>query len=551
MSSKTQRNASSHGPSGRAPPGKSASSDSHSRRLPKLAVTVVEAKDIPPREDGSERAPSVRLEYAGVTKTTSKLGAGLSPAWKEEIRLRATDTANLDIKLILLDGEEIIGTTTVCLLPSNALHVIATKVDAWYRLANGANSVGSVRLLTYYNTSKRGRRADRHISPQSSTEDLMKAVKETENLKVSSPKRSDKAKYFQRDESARNLMMEFARAQAQEASDQVAQKAQQARDTINKSWEISGSEIEFQEEIGEGTSATVFRGEYRNQKVAVKVLKEKMAKKEQADFEKEFELMSSLRSPNVVFFYGVCFHPQTCIVLEWCERGSLHSYLTTNICIKWDEVLRIARETCRCLSVLHSWKPQIVHRDMKSQNLLLTNTRSVKICDFGLARATEVVDGETGVVGPAEGGADQGGMSTLGKLRGTYQYTAPEVYFGKTYTTKADIFSTAVILWELVQRAITGKYEQPFAEFPHLVFDFQVLIQVAKNNLRPTLPKNTPDHFRAVINRCWDTEPDKRPEVGQLLEAIDMLEKEYLSNKEEWDSIITDPSLEPPVEQDA
>jgi len=80
----------------------------------------------------------------------------------------------------------------------------------------------------------------------------------------------------------------------------------------------------------------------------------------------------------------------------------------------------------------------------------------------------------------------------LGKLRGTYAYCAPEIYFGKAFSPKSDIYSMGVIFWELVVRCIKGSYEQPYSEFPNLMFPFQIIIQTAKNNLRPSLPEKLP-----------------------------------------------------------
>ena len=73
----------------------------------------------------------------------------------------------------------------------------------------------------------------------------------------------------------------------------------------------------------------------------------------------------------------------------------------------------------------------------------------MKVCDFGLSRYLRL-------------SADD---STLHKMRGTYAYSAPEVYFGEKYSTKSDVFSTGVILWEIVSRVVTGNYQRPFKEF--------------------------------------------------------------------------------------
>lgn len=73
-----------------------------------------------------------------------------------------------------------------------------------------------------------------------------------------------------------------------------------------------------------------------------------------------------------------------------------------------------------------------------------------------------------------------GKQSTLGKLRGTYAYCAPEVYFGEQYSAKSDIYSLGIITWEIVVRCLKGVYERPYSEYNHIAFDFQIILQTAK-----------------------------------------------------------------------
>ena len=117
--------------------------------------------------------------------------------------------------------------------------------------------------------------------------------------------------------------------------------------------------------------------------------------------------------------------------------------------------------------------------------------------------------------------------STLGKLRGTYHYTAPEVYFGQKYTTKSDVYSIGVILWEILYRTMCGKYLQPYADQKHLTFDFQIIIQTAKKGLRPSFPPNAPENWLSVISVCWDADPGKRPECPLLLEVFSYVLKHW------------------------
>jgi len=152
---------------------------------------------------------------------------------------------------------------------------------------------------------------------------------------------------------------------------------------------------------------------------------------------------------------------------------------------------------------LHNWKPPVIHRDLKTLNLLVDEFYNVVVSDFGISRF--VVDEN---------------LSTLTKLRGTYSYCAPELYMGKQASAKSDIYSIGVILWELITRTIAADYVRPYSEYKGFVMEFSIIIQVAKNNVRPTILKNTPEPLTALIKRCWDGNADNRCTCEQILEDL-------------------------------
>lgn len=154
----------------------------------------------------------------------------------------------------------------------------------------------------------------------------------------------------------------------------------------------------------------------------------------------------------------------------------------------------------------------------------------VKVCDFGLSRYTQ----------------GSGDNSTLGKLRGTYAYSAPEVYHGKPYSTKSDVYSIGVIMWELVARVINKSYLRPYKEYKHLRIDFQIIIASAKKGIRPTIPASCPASLRALIVRCWDALPDPRPTADEALTELQQIHEEYLANKASWDAILDDSFIPEP-----
>lgn len=86
----------------------------------------------------------------------------------------------------------------------------------------------------------------------------------------------------------------------------------------------------------------------------------------------------------------------------------------------------------------------------------------------------------------------------------------------------------AIILWEVVVRTVTKEYTQPYAEYPQIIFPFQIVIQTAKNNLRPTIPETAPASVAALIEASWAKEPEKRPTAQEMLDRVRALMKVYV-----------------------
>jgi len=284
------------------------------------------------------------------------------------------------------------------------------------------------------------------------------------------------------------------------------------------SWRMHNSELEFTEKLGSGTSGTVYRGLYKDKEVAIKVLKTEQTQKELEEFKKEFQIMSTIQSPYIVFFFGACLEPKMCMVMEVCSKGSLYHLMNDpKFKMGWNQLIEFGMEMTKGLDCLHSWNPPVVHRDFKSLNLMVNDRFQVKVGDFGLSRFNTDTQKET-----------------LGKMRGTFAYCAPEVYFGEPFSTKSDVFSIGIVLWEMVQRCITGVYSRPYQEYPNLHFDFQIIIQTAKKGLRPTIPDSTPDAFVDLIKACWAHESASRPSCKEVVVKLEELDKNLAAHADDW-----------------
>jgi serine/threonine protein kinase len=218
--------------------------------------------------------------------------------------------------------------------------------------------------------------------------------------------------------------------------------------------------------------------------------------------------------------------------------------------ISWSLVLRWLKEIVSGIGFLHEWSPPIVHRDLKTLNILLDADMAIKVCDFGLSRLIE----------------DNKPQQTLFKLRGTYAYIGPEVYHGNSFTTKSDVYSLGIIMcvhhaclvrpatrmwlgfspleccacfrWELLQRLLLGRHTRPYSEYPDMKHDFQIIIQAATRDIRPTLPPSCPASVAALVTQCWAADPAQRPSCAELLVKIETLSTEYSQKRELWDRAV-------------
>lgn len=252
-------------------------------------------------------------------------------------------------------------------------------------------------------------------------------------------------------------------------------------------WELDPADIVFHEKIASGAFGDLYRGTYCGQDVAIKILRALHGSDAQiGEFLQEVAIMRKVRHRNVVQFIGACTRaPNLCIVFEFMSRGSVYEYVRRCGPLRLPAVLRIALEVCRGMDYLH--RRRIVHRDLKAANLLIDETGTVKIADFGVARVL-----------------DQTGVMTA--ETGTYRWMAPEVIEHQPYGAAADVFSFGVVLWEL----LTGRI--PYADMTPL----QAAVGVVQKGLRPPLPLNCPPPLAEVMRACWVRDPRSRPTFEQL-----------------------------------
>ncbi|KAJ6708672.1 SERINE/THREONINE-PROTEIN KINASE TNNI3K-RELATED [Salix koriyanagi] len=197
-------------------------------------------------------------------------------------------------------------------------------------------------------------------------------------------------------------------------------------------WEIDAYQLLFEKKIATGSSGDLYKGTFCSQDVAIKVLRgEHLDDKLQREFSQEVLIMRKVRHKNIVQFIGSCTRPPSlCIVTEFMSGGSMYDFLHKQKgSLNLQSLLRVAIDVSKGMNCLH--QNHIIHRDLKSANLLMDENGVVKVADFGVAR----VQDQTGVM-TAE--------------TGTYRWMAPEVIDHELYDHKADVFSFGIVLWELL-----------------------------------------------------------------------------------------------------
>ncbi|XP_039039786.1 serine/threonine-protein kinase CTR1-like isoform X2 [Hibiscus syriacus] len=200
--------------------------------------------------------------------------------------------------------------------------------------------------------------------------------------------------------------------------------------------DIPWSDIVLRERIGAGSFGTVHRAEWNGSDVAVKILMEQDLYAERfKEFLREVAIMKRLRHPNIVLFMGaVTQPPNLSIVTEYLSRGSLFRLLhKPGVREALDERRRLsmACDVAKGMNYLHRHNPPIVHRDLKSPNLLVDKKYTVKVCDFGLSRLKANT------------------FLSSKSAAGTPEWMAPEVLRDEPSNEKSDVYSFGVILWEL------------------------------------------------------------------------------------------------------
>lgn len=271
-------------------------------------------------------------------------------------------------------------------------------------------------------------------------------------------------------------------------------------------WEIPFEKISKLEFISSGGQGAVFYGHLGHTPVAVK----KVAELKETDITN----LRKLNHPNIVKFKGVCTQePCFCIIMEFCPYGSLFNLLknqknvvTINRVVSW------AKQIASGMHYLHVHK--IIHRDLKSPNVLIGDEEVIKISDFGTSRTWN-------------------GVSEKMTFAGTVAWMAPEAIQELACSEKVDIWSFGVVLWELLTCEVPYDGMEQGA----------IMYSVGCGKLKPPIPTTCPDGFKLILQMCWKHNPKERPSFKLIcnhleIAAVEILAKfkddQFFKTQESW-----------------
>ncbi|KAH8312265.1 hypothetical protein KR044_009994 [Drosophila immigrans] len=249
--------------------------------------------------------------------------------------------------------------------------------------------------------------------------------------------------------------------------------------------------------IGTGTF-NVYKGTLEDD-VDVAIREINVDEKNREITRREIEIMKKINHPNIVEFvtevWSEIKSSKLYLIMEYMDGSSLHNLIhnSRNIQYTADQGIKWMTQAAEALDYLHNLTSPVIHRDVKPSNMLLDEDKEIlKLCDFSLGRECSTI---------------------MTKKSGTYRYMAPEVYLGKKYTEKCDVYSLGITIWEVFSR------KEPFEL---LTNPMTILDKVTKDKLRPLLEDipECPKYIKKLMERCWSPEPGDRPTMKAVVEIL-------------------------------
>ncbi|CAI9769882.1 unnamed protein product [Fraxinus pennsylvanica] len=288
-----------------------------------------------------------------------------------------------------------------------------------------------------------------------------------------------------------------------------------------KDLEIATNQFSDDNVIGEGGYGIVYRGVLHDGSVVA--VKNLLNNKGQAgkEFKVEVEAIGKVRHKNLVGLMGYCAEgAQRLLVYEYIDNGNLEQWLHGDVGpvspLTWEIRMKIAIGTARGLAYLHEGlEPKVVHRDVKSSNILLDRKWNPKVSDFGLAKLL---------------GSEKSYVTT--RVMGTFGYVSPDYASTGMLNEGNDVYSFGVLLMEIITGRSPVDYSRPPGEM-NLIDWFKGMVGSRRGEelVDPLIeippPPRTLKRVLLVCLRCIDLDASKRPKMGQIVHMLEADEFSY------------------------
>uniref|UniRef100_A0A8C5DX45 Tyrosine-protein kinase n=1 Tax=Gouania willdenowi TaxID=441366 RepID=A0A8C5DX45_GOUWI len=255
--------------------------------------------------------------------------------------------------------------------------------------------------------------------------------------------------------------------------------------------EIKPEELTLGQELGSGQFGVVVEGKWREKKVAVKMMKEGFISEE--DFKDEAKVTMKLFHCKLVQLYGVCTQRSPiCLVFEFMHNGCLSDYLKTRRGrLSPNVMLGMCLDVCEGMAYLES--SNFIHRDLAARNCLVSKNNEVKVSDFGMTRF--VFD-------------DQYTSSQCSKF--PVKWSPPEVLRYSKFSSKSDVWSFGVVMWEVYNEG----------RFPYENRTNAEVMDSLNAGQRLLMPRLAPKSVHLLMEECWEEKPEDRPTFAVLLHEL-------------------------------
>ncbi|MCE8163376.1 MAG: protein kinase [Candidatus Moeniiplasma glomeromycotorum] len=266
----------------------------------------------------------------------------------------------------------------------------------------------------------------------------------------------------------------------------------------------------LEKKIGQGRYGEVYRSKWGLQEVAVKklyLLPHDTSESNLKDIQKEINILKNLRNRYIIQYYNTYSDDQELfIIMDYAENGTLNKFINDNKYKEhdWNFNANLIKQITLGLAYIHH--ENIIHRDLKSMNILLTYGYQAKISDFGLSKIKNITSSQSN------------------DAKGTTRWMAPEVIREQEYSEQSDIYSLGMVIWE-----IATKCTKPFKEVDN---DFSVMFKVAHENKKETIPQDTPENIQFIIKQCWKDNPNKRIILENILKTINKTTNQNTASEE-------------------